>query len=353
MKVKISDLKIVYEEEIKKNVKNKKKIFMFERNKIEYLLDIKRILEEGKYNGGKYNIFLVKKPKIRIVMSQSIYDKVINHYIARFILIPKLERYLNERNCATRKGKGTSYAIELLKKDLEYFKRYDNFYILKLDISKYFYSISHEILIGLIKKYINEEELNLIKVILNSTNKDYINETIKKYEKKINKELPKYLFNKGLPIGNMTSQFLAIFYLEKLQHFIRHNLKLKFVNYMDDYIIFHQDKEYLKRCLKIIETKLNNEYELKINKEKTRISKNDIGVDFLGYNFKVKNKKTIIKLSQNAKRNIRKGLKRSKYLYQTGKISFLQMFSSIENYKYSYKYTDKIFVKNIFERNWY
>lgn len=103
MKVLIKDLKIIYEEEIRKNVKNKKKIFEFEKQKIEYLIDIKRVLENNLYDGGKYNIFLVFKPKIRVVMSQSIYDKIINHYVARFILMPKLTKYLNYRNCATRK----------------------------------------------------------------------------------------------------------------------------------------------------------------------------------------------------------------------------------------------------------
>ena len=353
MKVSIRDLKIIYDEEIKKNVKNKKKILEFERNKIEYLIDIKRILENGEYNGGKYNIFLVYKPKVRVVMSQRVYDKIINHYVARFILIPKLSKYLNDRNCATRKGMGTSYAIEVLKKDIEYFKKYNRFYFLKLDISKYFYKIDHEVIINLIKNDLDEDELNLIKVILNSTNYTYVNKLIELQEKRISSELPKYEYNKGLPIGNMTSQFLAIFYLSKLQHYIRHNLKLRFVNYMDDYIIIHENKEYLKTCLKIIEEKLEKEYKLSINKNKTIITRSDIGVNFLGYNFKVINNKTIITLSQNTKRNIKEGIKRSKYLYENNKITFNQYFNSIETYKYSYKYIDKIIIKNIFEKNWY
>ena len=189
-------------------------------------------------------------------MSQSVYDKVINHYVARFILIPKLEKYLNDRNCATRKNKGTHYAIKLLKSDIEIFKKYNKFYFLKLDINKYFYSIDHSILIDLIKNDLNDEELSLMKIIINSTNYSYVNKDIEKYERLIDKELPKYEYGKGLPIGNMTSQFLAIFYLSKLQHYIRHNLKLKFINYMDDYIIIHQDKEHLKECLEIIKEKL-------------------------------------------------------------------------------------------------
>ena len=352
MIVKISDLKIIYDEEIKKNVKNKRKIFDFERNKIEYLLDIKRVLESGDYYGGKYNIFLVYKPEIRVVMSQSVYDKIINHYVARFILIPRLEKYLNERNCATRKNMGVSYAIKLLKKDIESFKKYHKFYFLKLDISKYFYNIDHEVLINLISNDLNEEELLLVKNILNSTNKSYINKVIERYEDKLNIELPKYNYNKGLPIGNMTSQFLSIFYLAKLQHYIRHNLHLKFINYMDDYIIIHENKEYLKYCLSIIKDKLLNEYKLNINVNKTFITSSNIGINFLGYNFKVINNKTIITLSNNSKRNIIKGIKRSKYLYNNNLIRFNSLFSSIENYKYSYKYVNKIYIRNIFDKYW-
>ena len=152
MQVKISDLKIVYDEEIKKHVKNKKKIYLFERNKLEYLYNMKYDLENNKYNGGTYNIFIIFKPKVRVVMSQNIYDKVINHYITRFILMPKLSKYLSNYNCATRKGMGTSYAIKLLKQKIEkYKKNYNKFYILKLDIKKYFYTIDHEILINMLK----------------------------------------------------------------------------------------------------------------------------------------------------------------------------------------------------------
>lgn len=352
MKVLIKDLKIIYEEEIRKNVKNKKKIFEFEKQKIEYLIDIKRVLENNLYDGGKYNIFLVFKPKIRVVMSQSIYDKIINHYVARFILMPKLTKYLNYRNYATRKNMGIDYAIKLLKKDIEYFKKYENIYFLKLDISKFFYKIDHCKLLELIKNDLTYDEFNLVKKIICSTNKEYINLVIKRFEKKLKMELPLYNFGKGLPIGNMTSQFLAIFYLAKLQHYMINNLKLKFVNYMDDYIFIHNDKNYLNRCLKIIEEKLNIEYKLDINKNKTMIVNAKNGVSFLGYNFKVINKKTIIKLNKNSKKNIKKGIKRTKYLFENEMIEFSQVFSSIENYKHSYPFANKNAVTNIFNRYW-
>ena len=132
---------------------------------------------------------------------------------------------------------GIDYAIKIFKKDIESFKKYKEFYFLKLDISKFFYSIDHNILLNLIKEDLTSEEYNLVKVILDSTNKKYINVIISNFERKLNINLPKYEYDKGLPIGNQSSQFLAIFYLAKLQHFMIHNLHLKFVNYMDDYII--------------------------------------------------------------------------------------------------------------------
>ena len=123
-------LYFLYKTEVKKNVRNTKKILDFEKYKMEYIVDIKNMVENNLYDGGKYNIFLVFESKVRVIMTQGIYDKIINHYVTRYILIPKLEKYLNNRNCATRKGMGTSYAIKLLKNDIESFKKYDKFYFL-------------------------------------------------------------------------------------------------------------------------------------------------------------------------------------------------------------------------------
>ena len=207
-------------------------------------------------------------------------------------------------------------------------------------------------MLNLIKEDLTNEEYNLVKVILNSTNKKYINVIISNFERKLNINLPKYEYDKGLPIGNQSSQFLAIFYLAKLQHFMIHNLHLKFINYMDDYIIIHQDKEYLKYCLNIIVDKLYNEYKLSVNKNKTYISSSKNGIPFLGYNFKVINNKTIIRLNSNSKKNIKKGIKRTKYLFTNNLINFDKLFSSIENYKHSYPYTTASDAYNIFNRYW-
>lgn len=107
------------------------------------------------------------------------------------------------------------------------------FYILKLDITKYFYSIDHNKLKEMLKEDLNDE---------------YMYKYIKdKYSdiRAIN-DIPYYLKDKGLPIGNYSSQFLSIYYLYRLDYKIVHIYKIKhYVRYMDDFILMHEDKEYL------------------------------------------------------------------------------------------------------------
>ena len=243
----LENLLNIYDNEISKNVKNKSKLYKFELHKIEYLLDIRDNLLNGKYDGGKYNLFLITKPKLRLIMSQNIYDKIINHYITRYILEPKLSKYLLKNNAATRKGMGTSYAIKMLKKFLEKNKIHNDIFVLKFDLSKYFYSINHDILKQLLRKDLSKDEYLLVEKVIDSTNKNYIKKYITEVNKNGANKIPEYKDGKGIPIGNLSSQFLAIFYLSKLHKYIIENLKLEdMICYMDDYIIVHPNKQYFK-----------------------------------------------------------------------------------------------------------
>ena len=114
---------------------------------MEHVINIKNRLESENINLGRYNIFFITDPKFRVIMSQSIEDKIINHLIAKYFLVRVFEPKYIDSMCATRIGRGTSYAINLMKKYLNIMKlKYNDFYILKLDIKKYFYNIDHEIL---------------------------------------------------------------------------------------------------------------------------------------------------------------------------------------------------------------
>ena len=119
---------------------------------------------------------------------------------------------------------------------------------------------------------------------------------------------------------------------------------------MDDYIIIHHDKNYLKSCLKIIIDKLDKEYKLKINKNKTFIVNANHGINFLGYKFKVINKKTIIKIGRSGKNKIRSNLKEIKYLYNNNLISFKEYFNRLENIKNSYQFNKDLTIDNIISR---
>lgn len=354
----------LFESEISKNVKNKHKVYMFEKNKFQNLNHILNILNSGIYNGGKYNIFLVKEPKHRIVMALDISDKIINHFVARYVLEKKLTKYLDPRNIATRKNMGTDYGIKLLKKYLELNKKYDTFYVAKLDISKYFYSIDHEVLMDMVKDKLSEDEYDFLKIIIDSTNREYINLKIQdikekylakhpKFEKEMN-AIPFYNYGKGLPIGNMTSQFLSIFYLYELDHYIVHDLHIKYyIRYMDDFVLIHHDKKVLVNAVKEIEDILNNKYKLKLNSKKTKIVNVKDGFSFLGYTYKVINKKTLVKLRKEGYERLKKRVKQVYYMYESGFIDFNSAFCSIMSYWYNRKYGSQMKVRRVINRYWF
>ena len=266
------------------------------------IVDIYNKLNNKNYVFNKYNIFTIYEPKKRIIMSLKIKDKIVNHLVAYYFL--DFENSYIDSNVAARLNKGSSYGIKLVKKYLNQIKN-KNFYILKFDIKKYFYSINHEILKKLVSKKIKDENaLNLIYQIIDSTN--YINDY-------------GYTKGKGIPIGNMTSQVFGIFYLNDLDHYIKEVLKIKYyIRYMDDGVLIHEKKEYLKYCL------LNH---------KTKIYTKKEGVTYLGFRFIVLNNKVIIKVKNSTKLKFRKKIKKMYKLYKTNKIPFENYFQVFSSYK--------------------
>ena len=331
IKVSYKDLLDIYENDLSKKIKNKKKLYNFEKYKMQ---NITRALNKiNDFDKEEYNIFLIREPKERIVMSLNLVDKLINHYVSRKILIPKLEKYLDIRNVATRKNMGTSYGLKLLKKYLNLNKKYSEFYILKLDISKYFYTIDHNKLKYMLKGKLDDDEYNLVCKIIDSTDYEYVNERIKVIKENNNlNHIPYYAKGKGLPIGGLSSQILSTYYLSEIDYFIIHDLKIKYmVRYMDDFILIAKDKEYLKYALGQIKIKLE-EYGLTLNNKKVQIINVKHGFTFLGYYFKLKGK-LIIKISNSTTHKITKNINIKQKLYKMEKISFKNYFCSLHSYK--------------------
>lgn len=315
--------------QVKKTVKNKSKIIRFDEFYTYNINNIYNELNEKKYTPGKYNIFLIKKPKYRIVMAQNIKDKIINHLVAKYLLVDIVEKSLINENVATRTGMGTHYGMKLLKEYLiKLAKEEKDIYALKIDIHKFFYSIDHEIIKELLKTKIKDEDaLNIIYKIIDGTDQEYINKTIKKLknneinnikqqnirtkQKLINEieQIPYYKQNKGLPIGNMTSQILAIFYLNELDHYIKERLKIKYyIRYQDDMVLLSTNKKYLIECLNKIKI-IIEKYKLKANNKTQIINISKNGIDFLGFHYYIKNKKIIMKLRNSTKEKLKHCIK--------------------------------------------
>ena len=228
-------------------------------------------------------------------MSQSRSDQVVNHFVARDYLIPLLEKSLVDTTVATRKKLGASKAREYLKRYISQMwaeRPGAKIYALKVDVSKYFYTIDHEILFEKLERRIKDRDvIELLRRIVNETNKPYINQVVDMFNRRYGADIPHYEQGKGLSIGAMTSQFLAIYYLNDLDHYVKEELHCKYyIRYMDDFLILGHDKKELSRIRDVIEKELAK-LKLKMN-PKTDIydCMNGGGFGFLGYRYYVTEK---------------------------------------------------------------
>lgn len=274
--------------EVVRNTKNKRQIYRLQRNADKIIKSIYEDLKNEKYVVGKYNVFVIYEPKQRIIVSQGMKDKIINHLIAREILYPAILPCLVPYNVASRPNMGTRKALEYLEKYRKEFAiKAKKYYILKCDISHFFPSINHKILKKKLRRKIKDPKaLKIIFDVIDS-------------------------YPSGLGIGSMTSQVLAIFYLNDMDHFIKEELKIKgYIRYQDDFLLFSESKEYLKVCLKRIKEFLEKE-KLTLN-DKTRIYSSNENICFLGRNI----------YGQYAKRRtVKRKMKRRFYLMKEGKIT--------------------------------
>ncbi len=337
---------------LRKNTEHKEKLLRFEMFYFSNIFSIEQTLKNRSYVHGAYHLFLIREPKYRLIMSEGLSDKVVNHLVSKYVLQPTIYPSLISSNVATRKGKGTKAAIGYFKYYVNKLKKEKkDIYVLKCDISKYFYSIDHEILLQMIKKLpIDDDLYDLIEKIISSTNDTSVNKIITEcVEREKNRikdasliqelnRIPFYLENKGLPIGNMTSQILALLYLNGLDHYIKEELGISYyLRYMDDFILFSTDQDYLKFCLKKIQNYLEKELKLKLNK-KTQIINLKNGVVFLGYRFLLKENRLVMLPSSKNRNRIKKKLRKlhdsNLEVYNRSKASYKGYFMGSNLYYY-------------------
>ena len=260
----------------------------FSKNVNKNLLIVQKNLKSKPAILSSYSQFTIYEPKERLISVVPFIDRVMHHAIMN-VLEPVFEKQFIYHTYACRKGKGSHKAIKYAfskAKNCEYF--------LKLDVKKYFENIDHNILKRKLSKIIKDKDcLDLLFDIIDS-----------------------FSTEKGLPIGNLTSQFFANLYLSELDHFVLEILKPSgYCRYMDDFILFSNSKIDLKKMLNSIESFcLNN---LLLTLKPYILGKCKDGIAFLGYKISSKN----ADLLQKSKKRKKQKLKSINYEFENNLIS--------------------------------
>ncbi len=240
----------------------------------ENIITLQKELIHQSYQPSNYRTFHIYDPKKRMISAAPYRDRVVHHALCN-IIEPIFEKTFIYDSYANRKGKGTHKAIE----------RYHHFaqqypYVLKCDIRKFFPSIDLEILKRELRWKIRcTDTLWLIDTIIDHSNPQ---------EEHLHWFEGDHLFTplerrKGLPIGNLTSQFWANVYMNRFDHFVKEQLKVKgYIRYVDDFVLFGDNKTIIHRWEQQIKQYLST-LRLRLHPHKTQIHRTQKGIPFLGF----------------------------------------------------------------------
>ncbi len=243
--------------------RNKVEMLRFEQDMETAIMNIFHDLQNQTYNLGKYREFKIYEPKERVIKSLPFKDRVVHQwYVYEFIKPFYIPRFIKD-SYACIDNRGTHKCAKSTQKYMKQMrKKYGkNYYVIKADIKKYFYSINKEILYQILKRNIKDNKLlRLTKILIYDNNDDT-----------------------SIPIGNYTSQYFANIYLNELDQYIKNILRIKYyLRYMDDFCILLKSKDECKRVLYEIKNFLSTNLKLELN-PKTRYYPSKFGVNFCGY----------------------------------------------------------------------
>lgn len=256
-----------------KGKRNRANVIQFNARLEDNLFLLQEQLINRSYQPGAYDSFYIFEPKKRLISAAPFRDRVVHHALCN-VIEPLFESSFIFDSYANRVNKGTHRAI---KRFQTYLRQYR--YVLKCDIKKYFPSIDHEILKAEIRRKIADQQtLWLIDLIIDRSNPqepvlDYFpgDDLLTPIERR-----------KGLPIGNLTSQFFANVFLNRFDHFITEVLGYSaYVRYVDDSAAFSNSKPELVDVLHQSE-KFLEDFRLKLKHSKCQVLRNDVGIEFLG-----------------------------------------------------------------------
>jgi len=253
--------------EFRKGKSKRLNVQIFERNLEDNLFELHEQLETKTYKHGSYQSFYINDPKQRHIHKARVKDRVIHHLLYTFLyqLFDKIFIY-DSYSCRLKKGnhKGVK-RLEVFTRKVSRDYTVDC-WALKCDIKKFFASVDHKILLGLLRRKIDDENIMwLLEQIIYSFHSDKGKE-------------------RGMPLGNLTSQVFANIYLNELDRFVKHKLKTQYyIRYADDFLLLSKNKELLYRYVDVLRQFLNNELKLELHPDKIIFRKLEWGIDFLGY----------------------------------------------------------------------
>lgn len=249
--------------EFKIGKRNRKDVALFERALEDNLFNLYSELKNKTYKHRLYTAFNIYDPKFRHIHKAIVRDRIVHHALTS-VIEPIFDRTFiyDSYSCRTNKGihKAAKRLFSFIRKVSKNYS--GSCFVLKLDIKKFFASVDHKILLGIVKqKIIDPDTLWLVGNIITS-----FSET------------------RGIPIGNLTSQIFANIYLNRLDQFIKHQLRKRFyIRYCDDFVIAETNKEALEQLVPKIAGFLETQLNLSLHEQKIVIRKYTQGIDFLGY----------------------------------------------------------------------
>jgi RNA-directed DNA polymerase len=248
----------------------------FEALLADHLLELEQELNEQTYQPGTYNNFYIHEPKKRLISAAPFRDRVVHHALCN-VTVPYFEKLFIADSYANRVGKGTHRALDRCQQFARKYK-----YVLQCDIAQFFPSIDHEILRGTLKAMLPDESaLWLVDRILASGRGVLAGEYDMVYFP--NDDLLAASKPRGLPIGNLTSQWWANCYLNPFDHFVRRELGCKaYLRYMDDFLLFGDDKKELMQWRDAIVKRMEH-FRLTLHKGSAHPYPITTGIPFLGF----------------------------------------------------------------------
>ncbi len=252
-------------EVFKRDKRNKPDVAEFEQKVEQHIFQLRRDLRDKTYKHGPYYGFWVHDPKRRRIHKATVRDRVLHHAIFR-IINPVFEPTFIPTSFSCRVGKGTHKGVESVRDMLraESKNGAEQCWVLKCDIRKFFDSVNHSVLLGILKRRIKDEDAFglLTKIVESYSTAD----------------------GKGIPIGNLTSQMFANIYMGEFDHFVKHSLRVKrYARYTDDFVVVSRDKAYLESLLPPMREFLGEKLKLELHPQKVTVRKYRQGADFLGY----------------------------------------------------------------------